>query len=49
MSHHLLFNLSDLICMLLDAQRHVLRGDTKGAEKIIASATIMLSTLRKSG
>lgn len=49
MSHHLLFNISDLICLLLDAQRHILRGDTKGADQLIATAALLLSKANKSG
>lgn len=49
MSHHVLIDLSDLIILLLDAQRHLIREDKKGAERLIASASLLLRDLNKSG
>jgi hypothetical protein len=36
------FNLSNAITLLLDAQRHVLRGDQQGADRLIGAARTSL-------
>lgn len=49
MPNHLVFHLSDLITLLLEAQRHALLGDTKAASKVVASAHTLLQQGPRAG
>lgn len=49
MRDHLLFNLSDLISLVLDAQRHVIRGEDKDADRLLGSAHLLLRGIVKAG
>jgi len=39
---HLIFHLTDVISLLVDAQRHILTGNVEGADRITASALLLL-------